>query len=145
MFSHFVTTRGPQFGQGYPKKKSILNTHPISVHQVWNWLFGYVFYIMVGNHHFQSFCGHQRAEIWLMWPKIKSILKTNPISVHIEFELDCFNTFSDNCRKPHFPSLGGNQRAKIWPRWPKSRSFLNNHPICVNHHLANFTSFFCDH
>ena len=25
------------------QKKSILNTHPISVHQVWNGLFGYVF------------------------------------------------------------------------------------------------------
>ena len=66
-----------------------------------NWFAWILFQMMVGNHHFQSFCVNQRAKFW-PWPKSEPILNTHPRSVHTKFELDCVNTFSNNGLKPLF-------------------------------------------
>ena len=42
----------------WSKKKSILNTHPISVHAMFELDYMNTFQIMVRNHNFWSFCGH---------------------------------------------------------------------------------------
>ena len=86
-----------------------------------------LFQIMVGNHHFQSFCGHLRVKIWPTWPKSISFLNTHPISVHRKFGLDCMNTFSENGWKlpfrlifSHFLATRG---PKLGQRRPKANQF----------------------
>ena len=43
---------------------------------------------MVGNHHFESFWGHQEIETGMMWPKIKSFWQTHQVGVHSKTEVD---------------------------------------------------------
>ena len=84
----------------------------------------------VRNHNFQSFFGHQRAEIWT-WSKIKSFLKTHPISIHTKLEEDSVNRCPDNGRKPLFSVIFWPPGAEIWPTWPKIESSLKTHIMSV--------------
>ena len=86
---------------------------------------------VVRNHHFQSFCDHQRVKFVQRGPKAINS-EHSPKNVHTKVELDCVDTFPENGRKPPFSVI-------LWPlegqnlgNMAKSKSFLNTHPISVH-------------
>ena len=124
-----MATRAPKFGHRGPKANLFWTLTQSLYAPSLNWIVWILFHIEVGNHHFRSFYGQERAKTWPSWATSESILNTHPISVPTKFELDCVNTFLDNGRKPPFPVICGHLRAKIWPTWPRSKSILNSHLI----------------
>ena len=107
-------------GPTWPKCKSILNTHPISVHTKFEFDCMNTFSdngrkpsfsVILGPLEGQNLANMAQKRITVTSePWVPNI---HPISVHTKFELDCVNTFSDNGQKPQIFSY------VVATRWPK--------------------------
>ena len=102
-----------------------------------NWIACILVQIMVGNHHFLSFCCHQKAKFWPKWPKSMSILETHPISVTPNLNWTAWIFCQIMFGNHHFHSF-------LATRWPKSVQHGQNANQFWTHPISAHTTFELD-